>query len=277
MLWSNGEAVEPWGTPARKRITEEDNRVSVQISEADPPTGEPVPVPVQALRLHEQVVQQVVRQIVAGVYPPRRVLPTEPELMQRYGVSRTVVREAVRVLVAKGLVAVKHGSGMWVAPPDHWDQLDPMIIFEQVRSGRDGPLLDEMIELRRLVEMEIAALAAIRRTTTDLSALEASLAGMRRSRLDPEAYTRLDVQFHDAILTAARNRLLREALRSVGGVLQAGRRIAVYRPSVIERSLPSHEAIAATIVGADPEAAREAMRQHIVQFEQDIRAGIASL
>ena len=93
--------------------------MSAQISEADPPAGEPVPVPVpvQARRLHEQVVQQVVHQIVAGVYPPRQVLPTEPELMQRYGVSRTVVREAVRVLAAKGMVAVKHGSGMWVAPP----------------------------------------------------------------------------------------------------------------------------------------------------------------
>jgi GntR family transcriptional regulator, transcriptional repressor for pyruvate dehydrogenase complex len=233
--------------------------------------------PVQALRLHEQVVRQLVRQIVDGTYPPGTALPTEPELVQRFGVSRTVVREAVRILVAKGLVAVRHGSGMWVAPPDRWDQLDPMIISEQVRAGGDGPLLDEMIEMRRLLEMEIAALAATRRTEADLEALRGALEGMRRARTDPEAYTRLDVEFHDAILAAARNRLLREALRSVAGVLGAGRRIAVYRPSVIERSLPSHEAIYGAIAAGDPGAAREAMRRHIAEFEQDIRTAIASL
>jgi GntR family transcriptional repressor for pyruvate dehydrogenase complex len=239
--------------------------------------GEDALAPVQALRLHEQVVRTLVRQIVGGAHPPGTALPTEPELVNRFGVSRTVVREAVRLLAAKGLVAVRHGSGMWVAPPDRWDQLDPLIILEQVRTGGDGPLLDEMIEMRRLLEMEIAALAAARRTESDLEALQATLRGMGAAAGDPEAYTRLDVTFHDTVLAAARNRLLREALRSVAGLLRAGRRIAVYRPSVIERSRASHEAIYAAVAAADPAAAREAMRRHIAEFEQDIRAAIASL
>jgi DNA-binding FadR family transcriptional regulator len=249
------------------------------VASAAPPAGwgDETLAPVQALRLHEQVVRALVRQIVSGAHPPGTALTTEPELVNRFGVSRTVVREAVRVLAAKGLVAVRHGSGMWVAPPDRWDQLDPQIILEQVRAGGDGLLLDEMIEMRRLLEMEIAALAAARRTPSDLDALQATLRGMGAARVDPEAYTRLDVAFHDTILAAARNRLLREALRSVAGLLRAGRRIAVYRPSVIERSLPSHEAIYAAVAAADPAAAREAMRRHIAEFEQDIRAAIATL
>src|SRR5262245_21534414 len=100
--------------------------------------------PVRSQRLHESVVRQLLRQIVGGAIARGTALPTEPVLAQLFGVSRTVVREAVRVLVAKRLVAVKQGSGMWVEAPDRWDQLDPLVIFEQVRSGRDPRLLDEL-------------------------------------------------------------------------------------------------------------------------------------
>src|SRR5687768_9250220 len=229
---------------------------------------------VQTPRLHEQVVQQLVQRIVSGEFSPGESLPTEPDIAHRFGVSRTVVREAVRVLVSKGLVAVRQGSGMWVQPADRWDHLDPLLIFEQVRGGGDDALLDELIETRRVLETEIAALAAQRRTAEDLRVLEAALDGMERSKEDAEEYTRQDIVFHDAILAAARNRLLREALRPVASALREGRFIAVRRAGVISRSLPSHRAIYAAIEAQDAEQAREAMRKHITQFEEDIRAGL---
>ena len=229
---------------------------------------------VQTPRLHEQVVQQLVQRIVGGEFSPGESLPTEPDLAQRFGVSRTVVREAVRVLVSKGLVAVRQGSGMWVQPADRWDHLDPLLIFEQVRGGGDDALLDELIETRRVLETEIAALAAQRRTAADLRVLEAALDGMERAKEDAEGYTRQDIVFHDAILAAARNRLLREALRPVASALREGRFIAVRRAGVISRSLPSHRAIYAAIEEQNAEEAREAMRKHITQFEEDIRAGL---
>jgi DNA-binding FadR family transcriptional regulator len=229
---------------------------------------------VQTPRLHEQVVQQLVQRIVGGEFSPGESLPTEPDLAQRFGVSRTVVREAVRVLASKGLVSVRQGSGMWVQPADRWDHLDPLLIFERVRGGGDNALLDELIETRRVLETEIAALAAERRTAEDLRVLEAALDGMERSKEDAEEYTRQDIVFHDAILAAARNRLLREALRPVASALREGRFIAVRRAGVISRSLPSHRAIHAAIEEQNADQAREAMRKHITQFEEDIRAGL---
>jgi DNA-binding FadR family transcriptional regulator len=229
---------------------------------------------VQTPRLHERLVEQLVQHIVGGGVAPGEALPTEPDLAQRFGVSRTVVREAVRVLAAKGLVAVRQGSGMWVQPSDRWDHLDPLVIFERIRSGGDEKLLDELIETRRVLETEIASLAAVRRTADDLAGLDKALAGMSANQFDAEAYTRQDLVFHDAVLAAARNRLLCEALRPVQSALQAGRFIAVRRASVIARSLPSHRQIFEAIDAGDPTLAREAMLRHIVQFEEDIRAGL---
>jgi GntR family transcriptional repressor for pyruvate dehydrogenase complex len=230
--------------------------------------------PVQTPRLHEQVVQRLVQQIVGGEFAPGGSLPTEADLAQRFGVSRAVVREAVRVLASKGLVAVRQGRGMWVQPADRWDQLDPLLIFEQVRWGGDEALLDELVETRRVLETAVAALAAQRRTEADLRALAAALAGMERATADAEDYTRRDIVFHDAILAAAHNRLLCEALRPVAGALQEGRFIAVRRAGVVARSLSSHRKIEAAIRAQDAERAREAMRRHISEFEEDVRSGL---
>jgi GntR family transcriptional repressor for pyruvate dehydrogenase complex len=230
--------------------------------------------PVQPQRLHERVVQQVVQRIVSGAAAPGTSLPTEPELAQQFGVSRTVVREAVRVLVSKGLVAVKHGSGMRVEPPDRWDYLDPLVVYAEVRSGRDEGLLEELIETRRVLEVEVAALAAERRTAEDVAVMERTLAQMWASLHDPASYTRLDNVLHDAILASTRNRLLREALRPVAEALAPGRLIAASRPGVPEHSLESHRNIVAAIRQGDAPAAREAMRRHIVEFEHDIRGGL---
>lgn len=229
---------------------------------------------VQAPRLHERVVHQLVQQIVGGAFGAGATLPTEPDLAQQFGVSRTVVREAVRMLVSKGLVAVRQGSGMWVQPPDRWDHLDPLVIFEQVKARGDEALLDELIETRRVLETEIAALAALRRTAEDVQALEVALERMEAAREDAASYTRHDLVFHEAVLAAARNRLLREALRPVAAAMQAGRFIAVRRAEVISRSLPSHHEIFQAILDGDAARAREAMRRHILMFEQDIRAGL---
>src|SRR5215210_1012590 len=106
--------------------------------------------PVGNRRLYDTVVHQIARQIISGALPPGTALPAEPELAQRFAVSRTVIREAMRVLVSKGLLTVKHGSGMWVQSSDTWDHLDPLVLFEQLETGQDDGLLDEVIEVRRL-------------------------------------------------------------------------------------------------------------------------------
>jgi len=225
-------------------------------------------------RLHEQIVRQIVQEVVAGSFTPGEPLPSEVDLAERFNVSRAVIREAIRVLAAKGLVLVRHGRGMWLQPSERWDHLDPLLLFEQVRSRRDTALLDELLEVRRLVEVEVAALAAQRRTAEDLAAMREAVEGMRQALHDPDAYTHFDNLFHDAILTAARNRLLRQALEPVFAVLKVGRFISIRQPGAAGKSMRAHEAIFAAIAQGDVATAREAMRQHILQSEADLRAAL---
>lgn len=224
-------------------------------------------------RLHERVVRFVARSIVSGELASGATLPTETELAQRFEVSRTVIREAARILVAKGLVSVKHGRGMSVEAPERWHHLDPLVLFEQVRTGRGDNLLNELLEVRRVLEGEAAALAAERRTDEDVAALRADVVEMTAALEMPERFARLDMRFHGAILDGARNRLLGEALRPVAEVLEAGRLMTTRLiPDGAARSLEGHEEILAAVSTGEVGAAREAMRRHILQFEDNVRS-----
>jgi len=122
----------------------------------------------------------MVRLIVSGTLSAGAALPTESELADYFRVSRTVIREAVRLLASKGLVDVKHGRGMWVLPSSRWDKLSPLVLFERLQvRGDNQALFNELLEVRRLVEVEAAGLAAARRTSADLPALQAAVAGMQ--------------------------------------------------------------------------------------------------
>jgi DNA-binding FadR family transcriptional regulator len=195
-------------------------------------------------------------------------------LAEQFGVSRTVIREAVRVLVSKGLIEVKQGSGMRVRSPEDWDYLDPLILFEQVASGRGEELLDELLETRRILEVEVAGMAAERRTEKELEVLKACLDSMARTLADPAEFTRFDVEFHDRMLHAARNRPLREALRPVNKVIKEGRAITNRFSADPGESQSGHEKIYEAIERGDPRNAREAMHRHVRQFERDIRAAL---
>ena len=224
--------------------------------------------------LYQRIVQQITSQIVSGILTPGASLPVEAELAQQFGVSRTVIREAVRVLVAKGLISVRQGSGMRVQPPESWNYLDPLVLFEQVRSGRGEALLGEVLEVRRIFEIEVAGLAAKRRTPEDLTAMQTSLAGMEEHLGDPDIFTDFDVEFHEHILAAARNRLLREAMRPVAETLQTGRSITNRLAKGTEASMTGHREIYDAIEMKDVAAARDAMGRHVAQFEQDIRVSL---
>ena len=226
--------------------------------------------------LHQNVVQQLARQILNGILVPGSTLPIENELAQDFGVSRTVVREAVRVLVSKGLLSVRQGSGMRVQPAESWNYLDPLILFERVRSGKGGDLLEEVLEVRRILEVEVAALAATRCTEENISTLQVDLSDMQDSLADPIRFTDLDITFHEHILEMAHNRLLREALRPVAETLQTGRFITTQLPGGVQASMVGHREIFAAIKNRDVGAAREAMLKHVQQFEHDIRVSLST-
>ncbi|MCX2728154.1 FadR/GntR family transcriptional regulator [Thermomicrobium sp. 4228-Ro] len=230
--------------------------------------------PITQARLHQRVVEELLKQIVSGALPPGTALPSEPELARQFGVSRIVIREAIRILAEKGLVAVRHGSGMWIQPPEQWDHLDPQILFERLRSNRDPSWLEEILELRKILELAAAELAAQRRTPEQLAQLSEILERMRAALSDPSNYVNLDIAFHEAIMDAAGNRLLREARRPLSEVLFSSWLMTTRSAERLARTHEGHEEIYAAIAAGDPVAAREAMRRHIEHFEDNIRADL---
>ncbi len=238
-------------------------------------------VPTESDPLPTSVVRLVVHGLAHGQFGPGERLPNEDELAQRFGVSRTVVREAMRVLASRGLVEVRQGSGTRIAAYERWHLLDPTLLFELMQSGRHPDLVLELTELRRIFEGEAAALAAARRSEADLAHLDELCAAMTPALGDAEQFTALDVAFHDGVLTAAHNRLLREALQPLTAVLYSAR-LLTNRHSIaahhegVRASFLGHRRILQRIALGQPNAARRVMIAHIAQFEADLHRSIGA-
>ncbi|HEV8636407.1 MAG TPA: FadR/GntR family transcriptional regulator [Chloroflexota bacterium] len=231
--------------------------------------------PPRGARLHQLVVRDLIERIGGGELAPGALLPTEPELCQLFEVSRSVVRDAVRVLAEKGLVDVRPGRGTTVTPVDHWDLLDPVVLDACLRSGRFELILDEVLELRTVVEVQVAGLAARKATPEELTELERLVAELAASVDDPERYSELDSAFHEALAAAVNNSLLLRVARPVFRILRAGRGMTNLLGLDLRPSQWGHEAIFAAVARRDPEGARRAMGEHIALFEESLRRGLA--
>lgn len=223
-------------------------------------------------RLHEHVVDVLVRSIVTGKLAPGESLPSEPEMSARFGVSRSVVREALRVLGEKGLVEVRHGSGTRVTSPDAWDPLDPVVLNALREHGPSAVVLRELLETRTIVECEVAALAAGRADAADRAALEDALATMRSAVHDPPAFVNGDSAFHLTLVRAARNRILERMSKPMHELLSYAQALTDAIPGVLERALAEHQAIYDAVARGDAAGARDAMRAHLSETERDVLA-----
>ena len=221
-------------------------------------------------RLHAQVVDALVRIIAGGELAPGSLLPTEPEMSSRFGVSRSVVREALRLVDAKGLIEVRHGSGTRVAAPERWDPLDPAVLAVLQGHGPSAVILHDLLEARTIIECEVAALAAERADASHLAALEAALNVMRSAPDDPPRFVGGDSAFHVTLLHAARNRVLERMTQPMHELMSYSQALTDAIPGVLARALADHEAIAAAVRKRDPNAARDAMRNHLARTQRDI-------
>jgi GntR family transcriptional repressor for pyruvate dehydrogenase complex len=196
--------------------------------------------------------------ILSNRLRPGDRLPSERELGEQFGVSRTVVREAVRELVAKGVIEVRSGSGLRVAAVDASTVRESMLLF--LRGG--SVEFEKVHEVRTLLEVHIAALAAERAQEDDLSALRAVHERMQAERDDVEAAARDDLEFHRLIARATQNELYVVLLDSIGSSL-----IDIRRENLGSGSAPAtleqHARILDTIAAYDPQRAREAMAAHL--------------
>jgi GntR family galactonate operon transcriptional repressor len=220
--------------------------------------------------LHGQLVDSVGRAIVAGHYAPGEPLDVAALQAER-DVSKTALREALRVLGGKGLVDARQKRGTIVAPAGAWNLLDPDVLRWQVAAQTGSGMLEALAEVREIVEPPAARLAAQRRTEADLAALEHALAAMIGSAADPVAHAAADVGFHRALLKASGNDLLGR----IGAVFEAilrARDELVHRGGHHADFQAPHEAVLAAIRERRPARAEEAMRQLLAKARSDALA-----
>lgn len=160
--------------------------------------------------LQGRVIEGVGRAIIRGQYAPGELMPKEAELTEEYGVSRTSVREAMRVLAAKGLVDIRQKIGTRVRRAEQWNVFDADILRWHRDEGLGAAILRDLVEVRQIMEPQAARLAANRATMDDLRRLEDALRAMSAAVEDRESYAHADVDFHQAVYGASHNVLLRQ-------------------------------------------------------------------
>ena len=202
--------------------------------------------------------------IVAGDYTEANPLPNEAELAQQFGVSRPILREAVKMLTSKGLVAARPRHGTWVTSESEWNFLDPDVLNWLLGRAYSPELLIQFTELRLAIEPQAAALAARRATPQAKAEVSAALARMvaaDRGEDDPLAS---DIAFHHSILLATRNRFYSEMTDFIDAALRLSiRRTNTYK-GVATASVGEHKRVADAVLEGDTQAATEAMRGLLV-------------
>lgn len=228
---------------------------------------------VASRRLHEQVLDALVESIVAEKFASGDSLPSEAEMCEVYGVSRSSVREALRVLAEKGLIEVRHGLGTRVNPPERWDFMDAVVLSARRKSGAMAPIFDDLHEARKILECEVAALAAERASDEDMARLGKTLEELRASVGDANDFADAAFAFHRVLFEATRNRVLLRMAAPIREVLAYTIQVASATLGALETGLSEREAIYRAVIAGDSSAARNAMSAHLDRLHRTVGAG----
>lgn len=216
--------------------------------------------------LSSAVVAELVARIVHGQLQPDAVLPPEPVLCENYAVSRTVVREAVKMLQGKGLVQVRQGAGTTVTAPAMWNMLDELVLAASIANSDGLDVLDDLVVTRRLLESDMANVAARHADDETRARLGQLVDSMDALVDDPVAYARQDRAFHDTIMRTSGNRIARGVVRALESqVVNTSRYMGETRPDLCVASNRGHRTIYERIAAQDPEGAADAMFAHITE------------
>lgn len=197
--------------------------------------------------------------IVAGHYAVGVTLPPESALCAELGVSRTVVREAVKSLVAKGLIHTGPKVGTRVMPSEQWNWFDPDVIAWQSKAGLSTEFIRDLQDLRLVVEPAAVRLAAARRTPEDMIEIEAAYAGMAKAVLEGGDYVTHDLRFHQGLLRASHNRMLVQMSKALGALLRTSFEISTRKKNGPRSSLPLHRAVLDAVAAGQPARAERAV------------------
>ena len=218
------------------------------------------------VRLGQLVVSSMIEQIVSGSLPAGTPLPAEPVLCKEFNVSRSVIRESLKLLEEKGLVVVKQGHGTTVLPVDQWTLLDPLVLDAFIRNDRSLSIFDDLIEVRASLEAQMARRAATRMSKAQLDELHLHLRGLEALLDDPDGYQKADVLYHDAIGRLSGHVLAHSILRTVQPIALANAYYGATHKTREDnlRSHRGHVAIYEQLVKGDADATAREVEAHIM-------------
>ena len=227
----------------------------------------------QPAGIHAGVVHGIGRRIVRGELATGEILPEQGELSRRLGVSRTVVREATKVLAAKGLVESRSKRGTVILPRSEWRLLDPDVLAWLTEAGLDPEFLKGMFEVRKIIEPAAARLAAERATPDELDAIRSTFEAMAGAS-DEATYLDADIRYHAMLVAATHNDHLVQLVAAFGPALRAGLQVATRHgwewPDFLEYSIGPHREVFDAVVAHDVDAAGLAMDRLLTQSQMSL-------
>lgn len=224
--------------------------------------------------LHLTVASELGMDIVADRLPVGELVPSEPELCARFGVSRTVVREAVKLLASKGLLKTGSGIGTWVLPTNEWNFLDPMVFSWVQQSGDAASKLQHLFAFRSAIEPAAAAEAAKKATLEQLYALESALEVMSNAKTDFDKWVEGDIAFHTALYTASNNVFMAPLANLFRQYFQMSFRVSSSNFHH-QHCLQEHRDVFEAIRARDSQRAYLAVRTLLEHADEDVRTVLA--
>jgi DNA-binding FadR family transcriptional regulator len=208
--------------------------------------------------LHGKVVNEMGKRVVSGGYCAGALLPNEEQLCRELQVSRSALREAVKVLAAKGLLEPRPRIGTRVRPRDQWNLLDPDILAWRCATGADAEFLRHLTELREIIEPAAASLAANSRSEEQLAAIASALKDMHDAPAIAQ-WIEADLAFHTAVLRATNNPLLMPLAAIIGSALESLLGVTARSADDFKRALPDHQKVFDAIESGDAQSALHRM------------------
>lgn len=227
---------------------------------------------IQSEKLSKIVADRLLEQILRQGLGEGDKLPTEPALMEEFGVSRTVVREAAALLLSRGVVDVRPRRGMTVRAPDGTGVAESLHALLQMSNVSPSQLL----QVRLVLEPAIVRLAAEERTDQDIAALHRNLEMMKAAGADRTETIKLDTAFHELLAAATHNPFFGLVIRPIIELLRTLYMDKEKYMSLVEDTFSDHRAILSAIENRSEDAAESAMRCHLSRTEQNVRAMLAS-
>jgi DNA-binding FadR family transcriptional regulator len=225
--------------------------------------------------VHDSVVETIADWIVASRFPAGTTLPVEQAICHELSASRTTVREALKTLAAKGLVRVGPRVGTRVLPVESWNLLDPHVVAWRLRAPLSPDLVEDLVELRLLIEPGAAEVAARKAQPADLARLRDAFDRMTCAVDGHGSYIEADLAFHQIILDAACNQFLSKLAPVIGAVLRLSFALSVRSLDRARASLPNHKALLEAIAAGKPAEAHDCLVAIIVASRADMECALS--